>query len=64
MTIGEIIEKHPKTVSVFIDYKLHCVGCPIAQGEILEEAVKAHGVDLEKFLQDLNRALTKTQPNK
>lgn len=59
MTIGEVIKKHPKTVFLFIDYGLHCVGCPIAQDETIEQAAKAHRLDLEKFLEDLNKVIKK-----
>ena len=59
MTIGEVIKKHPKTVFVFINYGLHCVGCPMATPETIEEAVKLHQIDLKKFLKDLNKAIKK-----
>jgi len=59
MTISEVIKKYPKTAFLFIDYGLHCVGCPIAQGETIEEAAKVHRLDLEKFLEDLNKVINK-----
>lgn len=59
MRIGEIIKKYPKAVFVFLDYGLHCVGCPMAQPETIEEAVKLHRIDLKKFLKDLNKAIKK-----
>lgn len=59
MTIGQVIRKYPKAVFVFIDYGLHCIGCPIAQGETIEQAVKLHRINLKDFLQDLNKAVSK-----
>ena len=59
MTIGEVMKKYPKTVFVFIDYNLHCVGCPMANPETIEEAAKLHQLDLKKFLKDLNKATKK-----
>lgn len=56
MTIGEVIRKYPKSVFVFMDYGLHCVGCPMAQGETIEGAIKLHQIDLKKLLKDLNKA--------
>ena len=56
MTIGEVVKKYPKTTFVFIDYGLHCIGCPAALDETVKEAAKVHQIDLEKFLRDLNRA--------
>lgn len=57
MTIGELIRKYPKTVFVFLDYGLHCVGCPMSLPETVEEAAKVHGIDLKKFIRDLEKAI-------
>ena len=57
MTISELIRKYPKTVFVFLDYGLHCVGCPMALPETIEEAAKLHNIDLKKFLKDLKKAI-------
>ena len=59
MTIGEVAQKYPKTIFVFIDYGLHCVGCPVAPDETIEQAAKVHQLDLTKFLKDLNKAVDK-----
>ncbi len=59
MTIGEVIKKYPKTVFVFMEYGLHCVGCPLAQNDTVESAAKLHRLDLEKLLKDLNKAAKK-----
>lgn len=59
MKISEVIQKYPKTFFVFTNYGLHCIGCPMATGEsseTIEEAVKVHRIDLNKFLEDLNKA--------
>ena len=55
MTVKEIIQKKPGSVFVFMDYGLHCISCPMAQNETLKEAVKAHRLDLQKLLKDLNK---------
>jgi len=60
MTIGEVIKKYAKTIFVFIDYGLHCVGCSVSGGESVEEAAKAHRIDLKKFLKDINKAAKKS----
>ena len=56
MTIAEALKKYPKTTFVFIDYNLHCIGCPMSGPETIEEAAKVHNLDLKKFLEDLNNA--------
>ena len=55
MTISEVAQKYPKTVSVFMSYGLHCIGCPVAQLETIEQAVELHQIDLKKILGDLNK---------
>jgi len=55
-----VIQKYPKTTFVFIDYGLHCIGCPMAEPETIEEAAKLHRVELKKFLKDLNKIANKS----
>lgn len=55
MTIEEILKKYPKAIFVFLDYGFHCIKCPAAQSETLEQAAKVHNVDIKQLLKDLNR---------
>ena len=34
---------------------MHCLGCPAAQGETIEEAAWVHGIDPEIVLAELNQ---------
>ena len=36
---------------------MHCVGCPSAAGETLEEASMVHGMDCDKLVTELNAYL-------
>ena len=40
MTIGEILRTNPDVAPVLMEAGMHCLGCPSAQAESLEEAVK------------------------
>ncbi len=55
--INEVIEKYPDTISIFQQYGLHCIGCPLAQAETIEEACQVHKIDLKKILKDLNKTI-------
>lgn len=57
MAILEVAKKYPKTAFIFMDYGLHCIGCPMAPSETIEEAAKLHRIDLGALLKDLNRAV-------
>mgnify|MGYP001579019173 CR=1 FL=1 len=55
MTISGVIKRYPRAVFVFMDWGLHCVGCPAAQDDTVEGAAKIHLLDLDKLLKDLNK---------
>ncbi len=57
MAIGEIVQKHPQTVRVFLSHGLMCVGCAAARFESLEQGAVAHGIDVDILVKDLNAAL-------
>ena len=54
MTMSEILQKYPKTIDIFLNHGLTCVGCPMASQESLEVGAKAHGIDADTLLKDLN----------
>lgn len=54
MTIGEFVEKYPDKVDILLDAGMHCLGCPSAQAETIEEACEVHGIDVEDLLKALN----------
>ena len=57
MTFSEVIEKHPKTIKVFLDAGMHCVGCPMAKEETIEQGAEVHGLDVEKLIEKLNKVI-------
>lgn len=50
MTIGEILRKAPQVAPVLMEVGMHCLGCPSAQGETLEEAAMVHGMDIDELM--------------
>ena len=50
MTIGEILRANPEIAPVLMDAGMHCLGCPSAQGESLEEAAMVHGIDIDALM--------------
>ncbi len=57
MTIGEIIMIDQGVIAVLLNYGMHCIGCPSAQGESLEEACMVHGLDVEPLVNEINEYL-------
>ena len=50
MTIGEILRTSPEVAPVLMEAGMHCLGCPSAQGESLEDAAMVHGIDIEELM--------------
>lgn len=50
MTIGEILRMNPDVAPVLMEAGMHCLGCPSAQGESLEEAAMVHGMDINDLM--------------
>ena len=52
-TIGEALSINPNIAPVLMEIGMHCLGCPSAQGETLEEAAMVHGIDTETLMQKI-----------
>ncbi len=50
MTIGEILAADPRIAPVLMEAGMHCLGCPSAQAESLEEAAMVHGMDIDDLM--------------
>lgn len=57
MTIAQVLEISRQTAPVFMEMGMHCLGCPSARGETLEQACAVHGVDPEELVQKINEHL-------
>jgi hybrid cluster-associated redox disulfide protein len=57
MTFFELMRTHPESVKVLQKHNLGCVGCMGAQNESLEQGARAHGLDVESLLKDLNEVI-------
>ena len=53
MTIGEILRTKPEIAPVLMNAGMHCLGCPSAQGESLEEAAMVHGMYIDALMQEI-----------
>lgn len=58
MTIGEIIREDQNLIGILLNYGMHCIGCPSAQGESLEEACMVHGLEADPLVDEINAYLT------
>ncbi|MDD5934479.1 MAG: DUF1858 domain-containing protein [Clostridiales bacterium] len=57
MTIHDIIQLDQGIIPILLDSGMHCIGCPSAQGESLEEAAMVHGIDVDQLVNQINAFL-------
>lgn len=55
MTIGEVLRKDIGTARIMMEFGMHCLGCPHATAESLEDACAAHGSNVEELVAQLNK---------
>ncbi len=58
MSIGQVLNLDRSTASIFMQHGMHCLGCPHATAESLEDACAAHGADADALVEKLNAHLT------
>jgi hybrid cluster-associated redox disulfide protein len=56
LLVGDVMNRWPATIRVFLDFKLGCVGCPIAGFHDIDDACREHGVDRDGLLAALTAA--------
>lgn len=57
MIISDIIKVDQGLIPVLMNSGMHCIGCPSAQGESLEEAAMVHGIDVDELTNAMNAYL-------
>ena len=51
--IGDILKADISTAKFFLEIGMHCLGCPSAQGESLEEAAMVHGMNVDDLMKKI-----------
>jgi hybrid cluster-associated redox disulfide protein len=55
--IGDILDHAPEVSKYFLEIGMHCLGCPSARSETLEEACQVHSQDAGALLAKINAHL-------
>ncbi len=59
MTIEEVLRKYPRVIPAFAQFGIDCAGCQLSEFENIEHGARVHGIDLERLLEALNKAVEK-----
>ena len=54
MSIGQVLNMDRGTARIFMEFGMHCLGCPHATAESIADACAAHGTDADKLVEKLN----------
>ena len=54
MSIGEVLRMDRGCAGIFMAYGMHCLGCPHATAESIENACAVHGTDPDALVKELN----------
>lgn len=54
MIISDLIRVDTNIIAILMNAGMHCIGCPSAQGESLEEAALVHGIDPDLLVDQIN----------
>ena len=52
--ILDVLKLDPGTAPFFLEIGMHCLGCPSASGESVEQACAVHGVDADELVAKIN----------
>ena len=57
MTFAEVMKKYPETAEIFLEHGMHCISCPLAMQETIEQGAIAHGINIKKLVKELNKKI-------
>ncbi len=57
MIIMDVLKLDPGTAEFFLEIGMHCLGCPSASGESVEQACQVHGADADALIEKINTYL-------
>ena len=55
--IADCLKINPNSGEILMSVGMHCLGCAMAHGETIEQAVYVHGHDLDELLAKLNEGV-------
>ena len=55
--IGDILDASVEVAPFFLNMGMHCLGCPSARMETIEQACMVHGVDADQLVEEINAFL-------
>lgn len=54
MTIKQVLDTNHGTARIFMEFGMHCLSCPHATSESIEQAGMVHGINVDELVHQLN----------
>ena len=61
MSIMQVLQINRNTAPIFMQFGMHCLGCPHATAESIADASAVHGIDADELVKRLNEYLAKKE---
>ena len=61
MIIADMLKIDPGIAAILMASGMHCIGCPSAQGETLDEAAMVHCMNADELVVNVNEYLAKKE---
>ena len=61
MSIGQVLTMNRGTAAIMMSFGMHCLGCPHAVMESLEDACAVHGANVDELVDQLNAFLAEQE---
>lgn len=55
--IGDVLDMYPDVAPFFLEMGMHCLGCPAARGETIEQACEVHSADCDALISKINDSI-------
>ena len=57
MNISEILDRWPEIIPIFLNRRMACVGCSLADFMTLEDALDIYHLNMESFIEEIENAI-------
>jgi len=57
MIIVDVLKICPDAAELFFSIGMHCLGCPAARSETIEQACEVHGADADELVDKINELI-------
>lgn len=54
MQISAVLKMDMAAAPIFLEFGMHCIGCPMASSESIEAASASHGINADELVKKLN----------